>query len=58
MASLAGSSVGSIMVGAIVADLGIQYVFAAFAAVALIGGLVTLLFAIETKGRVLEELSP
>jgi putative MFS transporter len=54
----AGSSVGSIMVGAIVADLGIQYVFAAFAAVALIGGLVTLLFAIETKGRVLEELSP
>ena len=29
-----------------------------FAAVALVGGLVTLLFAIETKGRVLEELSP
>jgi MFS transporter, putative metabolite:H+ symporter len=54
----AGSSVGPIMVGAIVADLGIQYVFAAFAAVALVGGLVTLLFAIETKGRVLEELSP
>ena len=40
------------------ADLGIRYVFAAFAAVALVGGLVTLLFAIETKGRVLEELSP
>jgi MFS transporter, putative metabolite:H+ symporter len=54
----AGSSVGPIMVGAIVADLGIQYVFAACAAVALVGGLVTLLFAIETKGRVLEELSP
>ena len=35
-----------------------QYVFAAFAAVALLGGLVTLMFAIETKGRVLEELSP
>jgi len=54
----AGSSVGPILVGAIVADLGIQYVFAAFAAVALVGGLVTLVFAIETKGRVLEELSP
>lgn len=54
----AGSSVGPILVGAIVADLGIRYVFASFAAVALIGGLVTLLFAIETKGRVLEELSP
>jgi putative MFS transporter len=54
----AGSSIGPIMVGWIVSDFGIQYVFAAFAAVALAGGVVTLLFAIETKGRVLEELSP
>jgi putative MFS transporter len=54
----AGSSIGPILVGSIVADLGIRYVFAAFAAVALVGGLTTLLFAIETKGRVLEELSP
>ncbi len=54
----AGSSIGPIMVGAIMADLGIQYVFAAFAAVALVGGLVTLMFAIETKGKVLEVLSP
>ncbi|WP_315838455.1 MFS transporter [Bradyrhizobium prioriisuperbiae] len=54
----AGSSVGPILVGWIVADLGIRYVFAAFAAVALVGGLVTLMFAIETRGRVLEELSP
>jgi putative MFS transporter len=54
----AGSSIGPIMVGFIVADFGIRYVFAAFAAVALIGGIVTLLCAIETNGRVLEELSP
>ncbi|WP_406124020.1 MFS transporter [Streptomyces sp. NBC_00989] len=54
----AGSSIGPLLVGWIVADLGIRYVFAAFAAVALLGGLVTLGFAIETKGRVLEELSP
>ena len=54
----AGSSIGPLMVGLIVGDLGIRYVFSAFAAVALIGGVVTLLFAIETKGRVLEELSP
>jgi putative MFS transporter len=54
----AGSAVGPVMVGVIVGDLGIRYVFAAFAAVALVGGIVTLLFAIETKGRVLEELSP
>ena len=54
----AGSSIGPLMVGFIVGGLGIRYVFSAFAAVALIGGVVTLLFAIETKGRVLEELSP
>jgi len=54
----AGSSVGPILVGYIVGDFGIRYVFAAFAAVALVGGLVTLFFAIETKGKVLEELSP
>jgi putative MFS transporter len=54
----AGSSVGPILVGWIVGDLGIRYVFSAFAAVALVGGLVTLLFAIETKGKLLEELSP
>ncbi|WP_405864778.1 MFS transporter [Streptomyces sp. NBC_00005] len=54
----AGSSIGPLMVGWIVADLGTRYVFTAFAAVALVGGLVTMVFAIETKGRVLEELSP
>jgi putative MFS transporter len=53
----AGSSIGPIMVGWIVGDFGIRYVFTALAAVALVGGLATLLFAIETKGRVLEELS-
>lgn len=54
----AGSSIGPLLVGAIVAKAGVQYVFAAFAAVALAGGLITLLFAIETRGRVLEDLSP
>lgn len=54
----AGSSIGPIMVGWIVGDFSIRYVFTALAAVALVGGLATLLFAIETKGRVLEELSP
>jgi putative MFS transporter len=54
----AGSATGPILVGWIVGDLGMRYVFSAFAAVALAGGLVTLLYAIETKGKVLEELSP
>jgi MFS transporter, putative metabolite:H+ symporter len=54
----AGSSIGPMLVAFIVGDFGIQYVFSAFAAVALVGGLVTIVFAIETKGQVLEELSP
>jgi putative MFS transporter len=54
----AGSSIGPLLVASIVTDLGIQYVFAAFAAVAFVGGVITLLFAIETRGKVLEDLSP
>jgi putative MFS transporter len=54
----AASSAGPLIVGFVVADLGIRYVFAAFAAIALVGGIITILFAVETKGRVLEELSP
>jgi putative MFS transporter len=53
-----GSSIGPALVGTIVGNYGIQYVFAAFAAVAVLGSLITLAFAIETKGRMLEELSP
>ena len=53
-----GSSSGPILVGWIIAGFGIQYVFGAFACVVLVGAVVTALFAIETKGRVLEELSP
>lgn len=53
-----GSSAGPIVVGTIMGAAGIQYVFAAFAGILIVGALVTMLFAIETKGRVLEELSP
>ena len=45
----AGSSIGPILVGWIVAELGVQYVFAAFSAISLVGGLVTLMFAIENQ---------
>ncbi|WP_315836558.1 MFS transporter [Bradyrhizobium prioriisuperbiae] len=53
-----GSSAGPLVVGSIVAGYGIHYVFAIFAGVLVVGALVTSLFAIETKGRVLEQLSP
>lgn len=54
----AGSSVGPLMVGMLVSDFGLRYVFVFFALVALIAGTITLRYAIETRGRVLEELSP
>jgi putative MFS transporter len=54
----AGSSIGPMLVASVVADLGIRYVFAVFAAVALTGGLAMMRFAIETTGKALEELSP
>jgi putative MFS transporter len=38
--------------------MGIQYVFATFAVILIIGAIVTMLFAVETKGKALEELSP
>ncbi len=53
-----GSSAGPILVGWVIAGFGIQYVFAVFAGVLLVGSAVTAVFATETKGRVLEELSP
>ena len=53
-----GSSAGPLVVGWTMAYAGLQYVFAVFAAVLVVGAIVTLLFATETKGRVLEELSP
>lgn len=54
----AGSSLGTLLVGVIVAQYGIRYVFDLFAVVALTGGIITLLFAIETKDAILEVLSP
>ena len=39
-------------------DYSINYVFVVFGIVLVIGGVICLLFAPETKGRVLEELSP
>jgi putative MFS transporter len=48
-----GPSVVGLMIGG-----GLGNVFLAFGIVAAAAGIVTALFAIETKGRVLEEVSP
>ena len=52
------SSIGPLLVGWVVGSYSINYVFVVFGIVLAIGGAICLLFAIETKGRVLEELSP
>ncbi|WP_109511479.1 MFS transporter [Pseudomonas ovata] len=53
-----GSAAGPLVVGLAVSGAGVHYVFGVFAVVLLLTGIVTALFAIETKGRMLEELSP
>ena len=51
------SIIGPTVVGAMVGS-GLQSVFLAFGIVALLAAVVTGLFAVETNGRVLEEVSP
>lgn len=49
---------GPLVVGALVPAYGLGSVFIYFGGLAILGGVVTLFWAIETRGRVLEELSP
>ena len=53
-----GSAAGPMLVGNLVAVGGISSVFSCFAGVAFIAAMVCWRFMIETKGRVLEEVSP
>jgi putative MFS transporter len=53
-----GSAIGPAMVGLIVAHYSIDLVFLTFAVVLCIGGLICFRFSLESKGRILEELSP
>jgi MFS transporter, putative metabolite:H+ symporter len=52
------SIIGPTVVGTMVASSGLKSVFLVFALVALAASIIVGLFAIETKGRVLEEISP
>jgi MFS transporter, putative metabolite:H+ symporter len=53
-----GSTIGPGVVGYIIGGYGLNWVFAMFGTVALIGALTAATFAIEAKERVLEEVSP
>ena len=52
------SMVGPVVVGTVLAHYTLSWAFLLFGIVAAIGGLITLLFAVETKEKVLEEISP
>lgn len=52
------SAIGPFIVGVIVAGYSLSLAFALFGFVALFGAIITGLFAVETKGKVLEEISP
>ena len=52
------SAIGPLLVGWVVENYSINYVFLIFGIVLALGGAICVLFAPETKGRVLEELSP
>jgi putative MFS transporter len=54
----AASMAGPIVVGWVLPTWGLNYVFVVFGLFALMGCLVTAFFAIETRGQVLERLSP
>lgn len=53
-----GSSVGPLVVAQVVAAAGVNWVFLVFAATLALGGVICATMAIETRQRVLEEVSP
>jgi putative MFS transporter len=52
------SAIGPAIVGFLIAAHGVRPLFGVFGGFALLGGLVTALGGIETRSRVLEEISP
>jgi putative MFS transporter len=52
------SMIGPFMIGAILPQAGLGTVFLVFGIAAVVGGVVAALFTLETRGRVLEDLSP
>ena len=53
-----GSIIGPSVVGLILGVGDLSTVFLTFAVVALVGGILILMFAVETRGRVLEDVAP
>ena len=52
------SMIGPVVIATVIANYTLSWAFLLFGGVALIGGIVTGLFGTETKGKILEEISP
>jgi putative MFS transporter len=52
------SMIGPYVIGQILPLWGLNWVFVVFGGVALVGGLICVAWATETRGQVLEKLSP
>lgn len=52
------AGIGPIVVGAVLPAFGLGMVFLYFGVLAILGGLIAIAFALETKGRRLEEIAP
>jgi MFS transporter, putative metabolite:H+ symporter len=52
------SILGPLVVGTVIAHYTLSWAFLFFGIIAILGGLMTAFFGVETKGRVLEEVSP
>jgi putative MFS transporter len=52
------AGIGPIVIGALIPQFGLGMVFVYFGVLAILGGLITLAFAPETKGRRLDEIAP
>ncbi len=53
-----GSTIAPVLVGYVLPGYGVSGVFVMFGGVAILGAIITGLFGVETKNRVLEEVSP
>jgi putative MFS transporter len=54
----AGSAIGPVVVGFMLTRFELGTLFLMFALVSVMGGLTAVLFAVETRERILEEVSP
>ena len=56
--SRVATMVGPVITGFVIAHYNVSWAFLVFSGVVIIAGIATLLLGVETKGKILEEISP